>query len=1062
MTFSEIKRRSDKPHYPLWKLRVTDDEYEQLKSELRKVYNQTSSFDNVQDEAMLYMAEWYRREYNCDEPSRKAVFHDLGTNYKDDEQQRGKQLLEAAKSAAMLINKTMPNTIEFVKGEKNMAWFYSLLYQGGLPLRKIINNYNVWRKAIRNMVWEGYDFTDTGLPLTAAKSDSIRSFCDRVVEAALMRQYSAMPFYCENEQDQTYRFLTEEINKVERDRYVRIPFDIQWKFIIDEPAQRIAINYAIDAPQRLQEDFIERHQLNDTVSFRIRVGDRIIPGPEYKKARSFSPFHCPHSYDGVSEISILATENKKIICEDSLDLSEPHVIHKELGSDFYRLGNKSNCSDVRLLFTQDWRCLTNHIVNVYNYLDNDKLFVLSIGNEDVVLQNTITKEEKRFSAKTPLFWTEFDNNAPQNQYVQTTLFQTSSMNFYRCSEELDRVERRRIDYPNVSFWNYNTQTWDNNPLIGKIKARVPDGKGGFATSKMFLNTGTPIKMRIISCTETTCTVRFDWESGTITCHQGRPVQNGDMTIWTFGKEQLLSDEKSPSDEINCICTPKGACKQSFSIKVHIPFRGFYIYDSEGLRVPSLSLIPYSDFNVYRYSLNDEDVTINIEGTNIRVKNNTSGYLKDVLERDGSISIQSLLDKNAQSVDWAEVKLSVVRSGRTQEKYVIKEYPYHFKRINDSILVRENNKYMGDIWIIPFDRNQQYIVLHNEAGQYTLPENLEKLGKVLLISPQQRVFPKLENLSEATGLSREQRDLIKDEARNKISEELKSAKIDSDIWQRCLYWYNIWYNNDDSVIFPWNNVFEYKYIAKSANALVELVLVLWLNCNDDSERDNLMNNLLDHERDLALQWFWLPQFSVQECFFDVSDDIKQKQLLKWVFSQGIPMDDLFNNTIDVLMGALIKFNCFWNILRKQSLLKGNWMEKNGAVVEDMIDVLLENAQMKKPPIEIDEDALLRDITKDDNVPQIDEQIENALISFTQKREKDGQWYPENAIKFGKRVQLLINHRNNAVDLLKCNLRLRSTVLYYFTKYPQDFVYFLYKYRNAPIETDNTCLLYDDNQ
>ena len=93
-----------------------------------------------------------------------------------------------------------------------------------------------------------------------------------------------------------------------------------------------------------------------------------------------------------------------------------------------------------------------------------------------------------------------------------------------------------------------------------------------------------------------------------------------------------------------------------------------------------------------------------------------------------------------------------------------------------------------------------------------PENLEKLGNVLLISPQQRVFPKLEDLSEATGLSREQRDLIKDEARNKISEELKSAKIDSDIWQRCLYWYNIWYNNDESVIFPWNNVFEYKYIS----------------------------------------------------------------------------------------------------------------------------------------------------------------------------------------------------------------------------------------------------------
>ena len=1073
MTFSEIiQRRSGRSQYPLWELKVTNDEYEKLKKELREVYNQTTSFDTVQEEALLYMAEWYRREYNYDRLSRKAVFHDLGTNYNDDELQRGNQLLEAAKSAAELINnKAKPKHIEFVKVNK-MAWFYSLLFQGGLPLKKIVNNYNsVWRRTIQSMVCRGLDFEETELCGTAAKSSSIRCFCDRVVKAALMRQYLAMPFYCENDQDQTYRFLTEEINKVERDRYVRIPFDIQWKFIIDEPAQRIAINYAIDAPQRLQEDFIERHQLDDTVSFRIRVGDRIIPGPEYKKARSFSPFHYAHSYDGVSEISILATENKKIICEDSLDLSEPHIVHKELGSDCYRLGNKSNFSDVRLLFTQDWRCLTNHNVNVYNYLDNDKLFVLSIGNEDVVLQNTITKEEKRFSTKTPLFWTEFDNNAPRNQYVQTTLFQTSSMIFYRCSEEpdreLDRVKRRPIDYPNVSFWNYNTQTWDNNPLIGKIKARVPDGMGGFATSKMFLNTGTPIKMRIISCTETTCTVRFDWESGTVICNQGKRVQNGG---WTFEKGVF------PSDGITCICTPKGASKQTFSIKVHIPFKGFYIFDSEGYQVQSRSLIPYADFNVYRYSLNDEDVFISIDGTslpNIRIQNNSNGYLKDVLEREGGTSIRMLLNKDANSVEYSRVILSVKRADRS-ETYIIKEYPYTFSRDAGIITItakndsnsRNNKDYNGNIIIIPFDRNKQHFVLRKEDGQYTLPEEVRQLGKVLLISPQQRVVPKVDDLSEKTGLTPEQHEQIKEEERNHICKELKSAKIDSDIWQRCQYWYDIWYNNkldEESLVFPWNSVFEYKYIAKDANALIELVLVLWLNCNDDAERDILMNNLLDHERDLALQWFWLPLFNFHfiESFFDVDANTLREKLWKWALLKGRLLD--LHNALDpivLLSDALIDFGFFWEELRKQSLMKGEGMDK---IDPDMINMLLKNDQTNKMPIEFDEDACLEEIAKDNGMPRIKKQsdTEIALTSFMQDQAWAIKHYPEAAINFCKRVWLLIYHRNNTIDLLKCNLPLRATVLYYYTKYAQKFVYFLFKYRNTPKRIDiDRCLLYDD--
>ena len=387
-TITESTKNSH--HYPLWQLKVNTAQYEELKNELREVYDKTGSFESIQDEAMLYMAEWYRREYDYERPSKESLFQSIGCNSKD-LTAGGKALYTAALEKAKCINQTVGReVIQFVEGDQYTEWYYSLLYQGGLPLKKIVNDYNVWRKAIRNMVWKGYDFTDTGLPLTAAKSDSVRSFCDRVVEAALKRQYLAMPFYCENGEDQAYRFLTEEINEEKKNRIVGSPFDIQWKFIIDEPAQKIAINYAIDAPQRLQEDFIERHQLNDTVSFRIQVGDRIIPGPEYKKARSFSPFHYGHSYDGDSEISVLAAENGVVICSDALDLSEPHVIHQETGDGCYRLGYGRGNDDVRILFTEDWECATDHDVTTYHYLDSGVLNVIFVGNDNVELRNRNT------------------------------------------------------------------------------------------------------------------------------------------------------------------------------------------------------------------------------------------------------------------------------------------------------------------------------------------------------------------------------------------------------------------------------------------------------------------------------------------------------------------------------------------------------------------------------------------------------------------------------------------------------------------------------------------------
>lgn len=1055
MVFSEIvNKRVDQPHYPLWKLKVTDDEYNQLKDELKEVFARTNSFNTIEDDALLYMAEWYRREYRCGQPSKEVIIRSIVPDIEDAET-GGRLLVSAARQSARKINNlARQQIIEILEGEENNNTYEhrSFLYQGGLPLKNIFENQNKWSRAIRSMIKKNLDFSETDLPDTASRSTSIKEFCNRIVLAALSHQYDSMPFYCEDENDFIYQFLTTEI---ERQKNFRIPFDIQWRIIIDEPAKKIFVKYVLDAPQHLTEDFKKKYELQGTVSFRIKVGDRIFAGPEYKNSRSFRPFHCEYSYDGESEISVVVADEERIIRSDALDLSEPHVIHKE--GDLFYLGCGYCNDEIRLMFDKDWECTTEQELTEYEYnaLSN-KILSTTPLNTELIVQNRITQEKEIFKQDKALLWTEFDNLGRRNQNIRTPLYQIDEMRFYRClDDERKQWVREKKD---ISFWNPEDRKWHQQPVVGKIKVRVSDGNDGYTTPIPFINTGTPIEMDIIKSTETECHVRFNWENGRIVCQAG--ILENDY--WRFEKRKL------DSGNIKCTCTPNNTQK-SFTIQVHIPFKGFYLFDISGHRISSTEgkiYIPFEDFRDYRYSLKDENVTIKIENTSlpdIKIESNTEGYFKDVLERIGNFSFRKLLDKKAHSFN-SRVEISIQRQGyRFKQCCCLQEYPYRFKRSseeNDKIIVRRGNQnhledYKGSIVIIPFPypcdgdntyKTERNIVINKDNhGEYIIPEEVRNWKrKVLFVSPQQRALPLWDNM-KYNGMNGETR-------RNKeyrksccIKSELESAKIDSDIWRRCLYWYEkIWYNNDpdhEKYSFPWNSILDYKCIADDSNALMELVFILWLNCNSEEDKNNLTYNLIEHERDLNLQWFWLPNVDRTgfKHFFE-TDECQQK-LIRWACSISPEvLSELLQNgvTDDLLRIVNNDFSAFWHQLRKKSMLKGEWMNTNSIVNEEVVDNMLSNNDVSIG-IEIDENIILSEIASEVDAPTLNEEIECNLPSATD--------YSDNAKKFGRRVQLVIDHWNNNINLFHKDPRMRATIAYYFASYPEAFVYFLYKNCNT---------------
>ena len=122
-------RQSITSDMPLWKLRLTEDEYENLKNTLAENKFRLKDFG---DEAALCYAEWWRRDYNGGIPSKEDVAVGLGLP-----RPCWNQLYKAARHGLESHGFT------FIHSLKGNEYFRTLLNQGGLPVNYIKNGNNL-------------------------------------------------------------------------------------------------------------------------------------------------------------------------------------------------------------------------------------------------------------------------------------------------------------------------------------------------------------------------------------------------------------------------------------------------------------------------------------------------------------------------------------------------------------------------------------------------------------------------------------------------------------------------------------------------------------------------------------------------------------------------------------------------------------------------------------------------------------------------------------------------------------------------------------------------------
>lgn len=125
----KLKSDDINPHYPIWKLRINDEEYEKIKTLLRE---QEHNLKEYGLEAMIFYAEWWKRDYKDGIPSKKDAAAVIGFTSEE----------SINKLYAVANDRLTAKAYRILRkpGGKNKLYFRTLLFQGGLQLNYIKAN----------------------------------------------------------------------------------------------------------------------------------------------------------------------------------------------------------------------------------------------------------------------------------------------------------------------------------------------------------------------------------------------------------------------------------------------------------------------------------------------------------------------------------------------------------------------------------------------------------------------------------------------------------------------------------------------------------------------------------------------------------------------------------------------------------------------------------------------------------------------------------------------------------------------------------------------------------
>ncbi len=888
---------------PLWKLKLSDAEYESLKKTLKTHISELSHYGV---EAALCYAEWWRRDYKGDYPSKEGVATDLGLP-----KNKAEDLYKAARHA---LEK---NRYTFFRSLKGTEYFRTLLNQGGLPVNYIKNNdgnMSNFSRFLKGLVRElsviNYDWNEEDNSTIqqfscisylgkAFKNENIYDVAMQIAHAIIMDDNTLLPY---DDTDASFVELTEslkrEYTRAKIGRRAR-PLSLHWRLEnTSEGVGHLFVN--MDVVKDISSDSIPGLNISTCYAFDVFVAGTLV-GKYVRKSinRNDDGEIVDATYTrisvGISKDILWKGEpiiEVKVRCDndDRIFLTiagcyppnfEYPQVFQMLDDNLYSRTETANAENNIAIFTSDWKNSDSRVITIcgndlyFNEFKQNLELSNSNTGEIVSLTNEFTPYSAEFSGNY-LPWVEKSNYKLLSKIPIIRVYDKDKNRIDNC-----KIKYRIRNDHNTSWRTLNTSCVLPCGLVD-ISVEFPDGHSVTETFYSINNLSFDSDKESVCSTEIICscdnTLRPEIE----------PANNLDISKLADNRWRIERRRGSSvcPNIIGFRLYKSG--NPSLKISVAIPFDGVMIADVNGNIIPNGKIISYDNLsNFCIISHGNKKRTLDVSYTSDRIEDTTNLKHLSSTFIDGLVSLSDYNDLiirmfnlyGANSFD----RTSSVVLNISGKKIYIRKFILDSTIVDGNILITDTTEddttgfiYNGDIYCFPVGDNLAtedfFAVKLNRVSDseniFTFPEDFTHKEIVVFSGPEtrRRIIPKYFN--------REDNDFTKEERASRAANNISS-------------WYEMLMSEDVMTGKHWRDVCKaydicchynlpfatyngLKSVARNPKLIVKFIIAMWLN----EYKDVLSHDIDRFEQEMATALHWVPKYLWDESMNEFLEAVPQ--------------------------------------------------------------------------------------------------------------------------------------------------------------------------------------------
>lgn len=914
---------------PLWKFKLSEEEYEALKQTLRI---HTSDLAKYGEEAALCYAEWWRRDYKGNIPSKEDVAMGIGIH-----SSYANELYKAARETLQKHGYT------FLHSLKGTLYFRTLLNQGGLPINYITNsgnmgNYSRFLKelvselSLINIDWNEVDssiiqqFNCISYLGKAFKNENIYDVSMQIAHAVIVGEKDILPY---DDTDASLAELTKSLetaySRAKAQRKTR-PLSLHWKLrTMENRKGYLYVN--MDVVKDISSDSIPGLNIMTCYSFDVFVAGTLV-GKYVRKdnirdeegnilsaiyTRINVGMHSDILWTGEPVVEV------KVRCDndDRLFLTiagcyPPNFYYPQvfqmLDDNLYSMSETANAGNNVAIFSHEWKNGKSLPITIC-----DKELYYNAFTDELDLHNSETGEDVKLTNNFTPYTVEFSGN--YISWVEKSNYKLlSTIPFIRVyDQEKNRVHNFIVKY---RFRNDNYIKWRSLKSscvfpcgLVDIRVELPDGH---TVTETFYSIG---KLKFTSDNESVFSTNIICSCGVDMLPKINTQEGVDITELGTNKWMVKRSKDSKFTPSVCDFSLYCAGNPTLHLSIAIPFDGVTVTDVKGNIVPNgkiVSLANLTNFCVVSHGCYGKKRNIDVSYVSDKVEDYS--LLKHLRSKviDGLVSLADYNDLivrmfnlyGANSFDRSSsVAMNIYGTEIFIRKFVLESTieDGNIRVIDSTEEDTDDFLYDGEVYAFPVGdelSSEDFFVvklerIDNSENLFAFPDDFDQQEVVVFSGPEarRRMVPKYYN-RVAYDFDKQERAEHSSSNTQKWSEILANEDV-----MMGKHWKDVCKAFDicSRYYLPFSTYNGLKPIARNSKFLAKFVIAMWLN----EYQDVLSQDIDRFEQEMVVAIHWIPAKIWEESIGELMATIPEALLhMMYVKMQSLVelLQELLNSTV----------------------------------------------------------------------------------------------------------------------------------------------------------------------